>query len=132
MFDLTKSDGQIFINLRKKRKEKKKKKLFSLLNLILSVQEKIFIFILLFVFFYLIESGTHMSPFALLGLFQSRNNLFRPGFHSIYLKWKFFKYLTFFRIFFKIFVFWDPLDAHRLEFNENPIVSKFNEILLGN
>ena len=36
-----------------------------------------------------------MSPFALLGPFQFRNNLFRPRFSSIYLKWKFFNYLTF-------------------------------------
>ena len=47
-----------------------------------------------------------MSPFALLGPFQSRNNLFRLRFSSIYLKWKFFNYLTFFGIFFKIFVLW--------------------------
>ena len=39
-----------------------------------------------------------MSPFTLLDPFQSRNNLFRPGFSSIYLKWKFFNYLTFFWI----------------------------------
>ena len=38
-----------------------------------------------------------MSPFALLGPFQSRNNLFRPRFSSIYLKWKFFNYLIFSR-----------------------------------
>ena len=69
-----------------------------------------------------------MSHFALLGPFQSRNNLFRLGFSYIYLKWKFFKYLTFFGIFFKIFVFWDPLNAHRLEFRENSTVSEFNEI----
>ena len=50
-----------------------------------------------------------MSPFALIGPFQSRKNLFRPGFSSIYLKWKFFRYLTFFEIFFKIFVLWGPL-----------------------
>ena len=37
-----------------------------------------------------------MSPFALIGPFQSRNNLFRPRFNSIDLKWKFFNYLTFF------------------------------------
>ena len=36
------------------------------------------------------------------GPFSSRNNLFRPGFNSIYVKWKFFKYLTFFGIFLKI------------------------------
>ena len=36
-----------------------------------------------------------MSPFALLGPFQSRNNLFCPRFSFIYLKWKFFNYLTF-------------------------------------
>ena len=53
-----------------------------------------------------------MSPFALLGPFQSRNNLFQ----------------TFFGIFFKIFVLWGPLDAHRLEFRENPTVLEFNEI----
>ena len=47
-----------------------------------------------------------MSPFSLLGPFQSRNNLFRPRFSSIYLKWKLFNYLTFFGIFFKIFVLW--------------------------
>ena len=70
-----------------------------------------------------------MSPFALLGPFQSRNNLFRPRFSSIYLKWKFFNYLTFFFwIFFKIFVLWGPLDAYRLEFRKNPTVSEFNEI----
>ena len=40
-------------------------------------------------------SGTHMSLFALLGPFQSQNNLFHPRFSSIYLKWKFFNYLTF-------------------------------------
>ena len=68
-----------------------------------------------------------MSLFALFGLFQSRNNLFRPLFSSIYLKWKFFNYLTFFRIFFKIFVLWDLLDAYRLEFRENATVSEFNE-----
>ena len=69
-----------------------------------------------------------MSHFAFLGPFQFRNNLFRPGFSSIYLKWKFFKYLTFFGIFFKIFIFWGSLDAHRLEFRENRIVSELNEI----
>ena len=69
-----------------------------------------------------------MSPFSLLGPFQSRNNLFRPRFSSIYLKWNFFKYLIFFRIFFKFFVFWGPLAAHRLEFRKNPTVSEFNEI----
>ena len=69
-----------------------------------------------------------MSPFALLGPFQSRNNLFCPRFSSIYLKWKFFKYLTFFEIFFKIFVLWGPLDVYRLEFRENQPVSEFNEI----
>ena len=40
-----------------------------------------------------------MSPFSLLGPFLSRNNLFCPTFSSIYLKWKFFKYLIFFGIF---------------------------------
>ena len=69
-----------------------------------------------------------MSLFTLLGPFQSRKNLFHPGFSSIYLKWKLFKYLTFFEIFFKIFVFWGPLDVHRLKFRENPTVSEFNEI----
>ena len=69
-----------------------------------------------------------MSPFTLLGPFQSRNNLFRHCFSSIYLKWKFFNYLTFFGIFFKIFVLWGPLDAYRLEFRENLTVSEFNEI----
>ena len=68
-----------------------------------------------------------MSHFAILGPFQSRNNLFRLRFSSIYLKWKFFNYMTFFRIFFKIFVLWGPLDAYRLEFRENPTVSEFNE-----
>ena len=65
-----------------------------------------------------------MSPFALLGPFQSRNNLFRPHFNSIYLKWKFFNYLKFFGIFFKIFILWDPLDVNRLEFRENSTVSE--------
>ena len=69
-----------------------------------------------------------MSPFAILGPFQSRNNLFRPDFSSIYLKFKFFKYLTFFGIFFEIFIFWGQFDAYHLEFRENPTVSKFNEI----
>ena len=69
-----------------------------------------------------------MSPFALFGLFQSRNNLFRPRFSSIYLKGKFFNYLTFFGIFFKIFVLWGPLDIYCLEFCENPTVSEFNKI----
>ena len=52
-----------------------------------------------------------MSSFSLLDPFQSRNNLFRPRFSSMYLKWKFFNYLTFFGIFFKIFVLWGPLDV---------------------
>ena len=69
-----------------------------------------------------------MSPFALLDPFQFRNNLFRPRFSSIYLKWKFFNYLTFFGIFFKVFVLCGPLDAYRLEFRENPTVSELNEI----
>ena len=69
-----------------------------------------------------------MSPFALFDPFLPRNNLFRPRFSSIYLKWKFFNYLTFFGIFFKIFVLWGPLDAYHLEFRENPIVSEFNKI----
>ena len=73
-----------------------------------------------------------MSLFAFLGLFQSRNNLFHPRFSSIYLKWKFFNYLVFFGIFFKNFVLWGPLDVYRLEFRENPTVSEFNEICLGN
>ena len=64
-----------------------------------------------------------MSPFAILGPFQSRNNLFRPRFNSIYLKWKFYNYLIFFGIFFKIFVLWGSLDAYRLECRENPTVS---------
>ena len=38
-----------------------------------------------------------MSPFALFGPFQSQNNFFHPHFSSIYLKWKFFNYLTFLR-----------------------------------
>ena len=69
-----------------------------------------------------------MSHFTLLGPFQSRNNLFRPRFNSIYLKWKLFNYLTFFGIFFKIFVLWGLLDVYRLEFHENPTVSEFNKI----
>ena len=69
-----------------------------------------------------------MSLFALLGPFQSRNNLFLFRFSFIYLKWKFFNYLTFFGIFFKIFILWGPLDAYRLEFRENPTVSECNEI----
>ena len=69
-----------------------------------------------------------MSPFALLDPFQSRNNLFRPRFSFIYLKWKFFNYLTFFGIFFKIFVLWDPLDVYYLEFRENLTVLESNEI----
>ena len=69
-----------------------------------------------------------MSLFALLSPFQFQNNLFRPRFSSIYLKWKFFNYLIFFGIFFKIFVLWGPLDAYRLKFRENPTVSEFNEI----
>ena len=69
-----------------------------------------------------------MSHFALLGPFQSRNNLFHPGFSYIYLKWKLFKYLIFFGIIFKIFIFWGPLDVNRLEFRENSTVSEFNEI----
>ena len=69
-----------------------------------------------------------MSPFALLGPFQFRNNLFRPCFSFIYFKWKFFNYLTFFGIFFKIFVFWGPLNTYCLELRENPTVSEFNEI----
>ena len=69
-----------------------------------------------------------MSPFALFGPFQSRNNLFRPRFSSIYLKWKFFNYLTSFGIFFKIFVLCGQLDVYRLEFRENPTVSEFNKI----
>ena len=73
-----------------------------------------------------------MSPFSLLGPFQSQNNLFPPRFSSIYLKLKFFNYLTFFGIFFKIFILWGPLDVYRLEFRENSTVSEFNEILLGN
>ena len=63
-----------------------------------------------------------MSPFALLGPFQSRNNLFRLHFSSIYLKWKFFKYLIFFGIFFKIFVYW----VHLM-----PIASNFVKIRLS-
>ena len=73
-----------------------------------------------------------MFPFSLLGPFQSRNNLFRPRFSFIYLKWKFFNYLTFFGIFFKIFILLGSLDAYRLEFRENSTVLEFNEILLGN
>ena len=69
-----------------------------------------------------------MSPFAILCPFQSRNNLFCPRFSSIYLKWKFFNYLKFFGIFFKIFVLWGPLDVYSLEFRENPTVLEFNEI----
>ena len=91
------------------------KKSFSFLFLL-------FCFVLLF-FFIKIENGTRMSPFTLLGSFQSRNNLFRPRFSTIYLKWKFFNYLAFFRIFFKIFVLWGPLDVYRLEFRENPTIS---------
>ena len=63
--------------------------------------------------------------------FSLRNNLFRPGFNSIFLKWTFFKYLTFFKIFLKI-SFPSPLDACRFEFRENPTVSELNEIRLGN
>ena len=107
-------------------KRKKKKTLTPSVRPSVRVRKSI-AFCLLFVFlFFLIESGTHMSPFSLLGSFQSRNNLFHPRFSSIYLKWKFFNYLTFFRIFFKIFV--GPLDAYRLEFRENSTFSEFNEI----
>ena len=60
-----------------------------------------------------------MSPFALLGPFESRNNLFRPRFSSIYLKWKLFNYLTFFGIFFKIFVLWGPLDFMKIRLSQN-------------
>ena len=127
MFDPTKSDGQISVNLINKRKEKKiKKKILSSKSCSVRPRENFHFYS--FVFFYLIESETHMSSFAIFGSFQSRNNLFRHGFRSIYLKWKFLKYLTFFWIFFKIFVFWGPLDAHCLEFRENPTVSEFNEI----
>ena len=69
-----------------------------------------------------------MSHFVLLDPFQSRNNLFCPRFSSIYLEGKFFNYLTFFGIFFKIFILWGPLDAYRLEFRENSTVLEFNEI----
>ena len=79
--------------IEERRFKRKKKKKLSLTSVRPSVSMKSNQ--LLFVCFFLIESGTHMSPFALLGSFQSRNNLFRPRFSSIYLKWKFFKYLTF-------------------------------------
>ena len=69
-----------------------------------------------------------MSPFALLGPFLSRNNLFRHRFSSIYLKWKFFNYFTFFGIFIKIFFLWGPLVVYRLKFPENSTVSELNEI----
>ena len=69
-----------------------------------------------------------MSHFDLLGTFHSRNNLFRPRFSFIYLKWRFFNNLTFFGIFFKIFVLWGPLDVYRFEFRENPTLSEVKEI----
>ena len=64
-----------------------------------------------------------MSPFALLGLFQSRKNLFRPRFSFIYLKWKFFKYLTFFLGFSSKFSF---CGVHLM-----PIASNFMKIQLS-
>ena len=67
---------------------------------------------------------TYSVPFSLI------NNLFRPGFSFIYLKWTFFKYLAFFEILKSRLM--GPLDARRLEFRENPTVSEFNEIGLGN
>ena len=63
-----------------------------------------------------------MSHFNLLGPFQSRNNLFRPGFSSIYLKWKLFKHLTLFGIFFKNLIF----GVH-----STPIASNFVKIRLS-
>ena len=74
--------------------------------LYMKTDQLLFVLFVFLFFFIKIESGTHIFPFALLGPFQARNNLFYPGFSSIYLKWKFFKYLTFFGIFFKIFIFW--------------------------
>ena len=64
-----------------------------------------------------------MSPFALLGLFQSRNNLFRSRFSSIYLKWKFFNYLKFFLGFSLKFSF--------CEIHLMPIASNFVKIRLS-
>ena len=130
MFHPTKSDGQKLGNRRKKVENiKKKKKTFSHRLLILCQMKISFLFFnfVLFVLF-LFESGTHMSPFAHLSPFQSRNNLFHSRFISIYLKWKFFNYFTFFGIFFKIFVLWGLIDVYRLEFRKNPTVSEFNEI----
>ena len=64
-----------------------------------------------------------MSPFALLGPFQSQNNLFRPGFSSIYLKLKLFKYLIF---------FWDFLQNFRFfGVHSMSIASNFVKIQLS-
>ena len=65
---------------------------------------------------------TSSVPFSLL------NNLFRPDFSFIYLKWKFFKYSIFFSIFLKISFSRGPFDVRRLEFYENSTISEFNEI----
>ena len=69
-----------------------------------------------------------MSPFALLGPFQSRNKLFRPDFNFIFILIEYSLNIFHFSEFLKNSVFWGPLDAHRLDFRENPTVSKFNEI----
>ena len=57
-----------------------------------SLPMKLLIFITFALFCSFIESGTHILNVI------------------------FFKYLTFFRIFFKIFVLWGPLDAYRSNF----------------
>ena len=53
--------------------------------------------------------------------FSSRNNLFRPGFSFIYLKWTFFKYLIFFWDFSKNLVF---------RIHSTPVASNFVKIQL--
>ena len=83
MFIPTNSDGQVFVNLRKKIIEKKfKKKNLSpqtILPTLLSLFDLVFVFV-----FFILYVGPTCPLIPLLGPFQPRNNLFCPGFNFIY------------------------------------------------
>ena len=84
MFIPTNSDGQVFVNLRKKIIEKKFKKKKKNLSPQTILPTLLSLFDLVFVFFFILYVGPTCPLILLLGPFQPRNNLFCPGFNFIY------------------------------------------------
>ena len=83
MFIPTNSDGQNFVN-RERDEERKIKKIILTSHATLCPFHCCMI--LSFFFFFKFEVGPTCPLFAILGPFQSRNNLFCPDFNFIYLK----------------------------------------------